>query len=226
METIILILSGLVFLYFLHYYVRDDFIIFRKNVTLEDIFNGAFLTFIIVFLSARLFYVLENPSPTFINPLVFLAVFYYPGLSLTGGVVGGIIFQVFYLRKKRFPAKRILDFFSIAALWSIASYFLLYIILFRKFTINPLGEGILFLVLLLISVTFLIPKYLAGKIKDGFLAGFFCLGYSLVKFISLVISKVNLSDMLFESIFLVLIFFSGLIFILREQIAPRIRDLK
>ena len=134
MELIILVVSLFSFLFVLHYHVRDDFLILRKNVSLEDIFNIAFTSSILVFFSSRLLYIFENPSPVYLNPLVFLAVFYYPGFSLTGGIVGGALFIIWYVKRKKFPGKRILDFFSIAALWAISIYSVFYIALLRKFS--------------------------------------------------------------------------------------------
>jgi len=226
MEFLILLVSLFSFLFILHYYVRDDFVIFRKNVSLEDVFNIAFMSFILVFLSSRLLYIVENPSPVYINPLVFLAVFYYPGLALTGGIIGGGLFVIWYVKRKKFPGKRILDFFSIAALWAINIYSLLYIILLRKFFLETILQGALFFALLGIFSLFLIPKYLAGKIKDGFLTGFFCIGYSLISLVSLFLGKRGLPGIIFETAFLIIIFSLGLIFILKEQLAPKIKDLK
>ena len=225
MEILILLISVFVFLYVLHYYVRDDFIILRKNVSVEDIFNMAFFSFIFVFIFSRSFYVLGNPSPIFLNPLVFLAFPYYPGFSLTGGIFGGAVFLIWYVRRKKFPGKRMFDFFSVSALWGIAIYLLLSIIIFRKFSLDSLIEGISFAALLVIFSAVFLPKYLSGKIKDGFITGIFCISYSLVSIITVFLGRLNASNVL-EVVLLGILFFSGLIFILKEELIPRIKDLK
>ncbi|MEK9178674.1 MAG: prolipoprotein diacylglyceryl transferase family protein [Patescibacteria group bacterium] len=225
MEIVLIIISIFIFLFVLHYYVRDDFVIFRKNVSLEDVFNMAFISFIFVFLSSRFFYVLENPNPIYLNPLVFLAVFYHKGLSLTGGIIGGGLFLVWYVRKNKFPGKRLLDFFSVAAVWAIGIYSVVYLVVFRKFTPQFLIEGVLFAILLAIFSLLLVPKYLGAKIKDGLLTGIFCVGYSLIKFVNLLMLKQFSPEKLSETTLLIIIFFSGLIFILKE-FSPKIKDLK
>jgi len=61
-----------IFLFTLYCFVRDDYILFRKNISIERIFNIAFLLFGAFLVSARFFYVVFNFSPKFLNPLVFL----------------------------------------------------------------------------------------------------------------------------------------------------------
>lgn len=226
MEFIILLISLSSFLFILHYYVRDDFVIFRRNVTLDDIFDMTFMSFIMVFLSSRFFYVIENPNAIYINPLVFLAVFYHSGLSLTGGIAGGALFLIWYVKRKKFPGKRILDFFSIATIWAIGIYSLLYIVVLRRLSPETILEGILFIILLTVFFIFFVPKHLSGKIKDGFLTGLFCIGYSLIKSVGLFLAKLSLADVIFETALLIIIFSLGFMFILKEGLAPKIKDLK
>ena len=117
MELIILAISILIFFYVLHYFVRDDFIILRKNTSAEQVFNMIFLAFIFAFILSRLLFIVQNQNPVYLNPLVFLAFPYFPGFSLTGGLLGGALFSVWYTRRKKFPGKRIFDFISLSLAW-------------------------------------------------------------------------------------------------------------
>ena len=92
---IVLIVCLLVFLFSLHILAKEDLIFVRKNVTLEVLFNVAFYTMGVGLLSARIVYIVLHFSFGFLNPLVFPFP-YFPGLSLTGGVVGGAVFVLLY----------------------------------------------------------------------------------------------------------------------------------
>ena len=88
-------------------------------MTLEVLFNVAFYTMGVGLLSARIVYIVLHFSFGFLNPLVFFLFPYFPGLSLTGGVVGGAVFVLLY-KRKRFPTGRIFDFFHYGSLGIIA----------------------------------------------------------------------------------------------------------
>jgi len=99
---IVLIIDFVLFLFRLYHVANDDYVLIKKNKTLEDVFNVAFITALIALLISRFFHVFLNPQPVFLNPLGFLLFPYFPGLSLTGGVIGGSIFLLFYLRQNNF----------------------------------------------------------------------------------------------------------------------------
>lgn len=225
MSIVILLFTLFIFLYVLHYYVRDDFIIFRKNVTLDDVFNIAFLSFVFVFLGSRFFYVADNFNPIFFNPLVFLAFPYYPGFSLTGGILVGALFLLWHVHRRKFPGKRIFDFFSIATLWSVVTYSLISTVIFREFSPGVIIENVFLIIMLGLFLKPFIPKYLSGKIKDGFLTGIFLMAYSVAKFTGLIIGT-DIRNEFIEVSLLLIMFFSGLIFVLKEELAPKVRDLK
>lgn len=115
---ILLSISFVFFLFTLYAYSRDDFILFRKNIEMEKIFNLAFLVAGAGLFFARFFYVALNFSTLYLNPLAFLLFPYFPGLSLPGGVLGGSLVLIFLLKGKKFPEGRIFDFFIIAFLAS------------------------------------------------------------------------------------------------------------
>lgn len=113
---LVLLFCFFIFLFALYLLTRDDFVFIRKDVSLEKVFNMAFTTFAASILGARILYVILNPSSNFFNPLVFLLFPYFPGLSLVGGVGGGVLFLVFLCKYQKLPMGRLLDFFSISFL--------------------------------------------------------------------------------------------------------------
>ncbi len=110
----ILIVCLLLFLYWIFVLAKDDFILLRKNVTLEHLFNLTFLTLIIGILYARVFYVLGHLNPKYLDPLVLILFPYFPGLSLAGSLIGGISFIAFRSIKRKIPFGRIFDIFSLS----------------------------------------------------------------------------------------------------------------
>lgn len=109
------LLFGLfIFLFILYLFAKDDYVLFRKNVTLDGVFNTAFTCFVVGILFSRFIFVLSHPKWGYLNPLVFFLFPYFPGLSLSGGVVGVMFFILFMTKAKKMPSGRILDMFSLA----------------------------------------------------------------------------------------------------------------
>ncbi|MBI4078709.1 MAG: prolipoprotein diacylglyceryl transferase [Candidatus Levybacteria bacterium] len=119
-SVIILISSLLIFLYVLYVFVSDDYVLLRKNVPHEKIFDGAFITVFSGMFGARLLYVVSNYDSGFLNPLVFLLFTYFPGLMLTGGIIFSIVTLYLFTKRKKYPVGRIFDLFALAALPAIA----------------------------------------------------------------------------------------------------------
>src|SRR4030043_1864932 len=105
----IIILCFFVFLYNLYYVSRDDFVILRKDISIDKIFTLAFLTGFISLFFSRLFFAIFNPSPQITNPLGFFAITYFPGLSLSGGILGATLFIYFYAKLNKLPIGKMLD---------------------------------------------------------------------------------------------------------------------
>ena len=104
------------FLFCLHALTLDDFVFFKKHITTERVFNIAFLTAGVSLFSARLVYVFFHLSLAFLNPLVFFLFPYFPGLSLGGSIIGGLLFLFLYIRSQKLPFARFVDFFALSFL--------------------------------------------------------------------------------------------------------------
>ncbi|HLD01875.1 MAG TPA: prolipoprotein diacylglyceryl transferase family protein [Patescibacteria group bacterium] len=113
------ILAIFTFLFCLYRLGKDDFIFLRKNISMEQLFNMAFFFIVVSLLTARVFYVLIHFSWQFLNPFVFFLIPYFPGLSFIGGMIGGLLFLLYYSEKMKLPKKRILDFFSLSLVFTL-----------------------------------------------------------------------------------------------------------
>ncbi len=111
-----LLLFLIIFLFSLYVFSKDDFVLLRKNVTQNTIFDFAFLTGIVGLFFSRLVYVLSHFSPLFLNPLVFFVIPYFPGLSFAGLLLGGAATVYLLAIRKKVPVGRVFDIFSFALL--------------------------------------------------------------------------------------------------------------
>jgi len=177
----ILIVCLLFFLYWIFVLAKDDFILLRKNVTLEHLFNLTFLTLIISIIFARIFYVLSHLNPKYLDPLVLILFPYFPGLSLAGGLMGGISFIAFRSLKRKIPFGRILDIFSLSFFFVFCIGYLLVqlvnLIISRHFSLLNFSH-LLFFILLFFFSFWLFAK---NKLQDGSM-GYICFAlFSLIE---------------------------------------------
>jgi hypothetical protein len=169
----ILIVCLILFLYWIFVLAKDDFILLRKNVTLEHLFNLTFITLIIGIIFARIFYVLGHLNPKYLDPLVLILFPYFPGLSLSGGIIGGISFIAFRSLKRKIPFGRIFDIFSLSFffVWPIGVFLVMIsdLIFSKKFLIaSPIS---IFLGIILFAFSFWL--FAKNKLQDGSM-GYIC----------------------------------------------------
>lgn len=189
---LLLILCFIISLFSLYILSHDDYVFLRKNVSLEQIFNGAVLGFFVSVFFARLFYVLLNPDLKFLNPLTFFLFPYFPGLSIIGGIIGAVLFLYLYFPKKKVPTGRIFDFFSFSALLSASFGYLIagiWQILNKRTDFMILADFAVYFILLLFIIRFILPVQRRGDFKDGSM-GFFILSlFSLTLLITDIFNK-------------------------------------
>lgn len=173
-------------LFCLYHLGREDFVLMRRNVSLEDLFNLAFIVFFSGLFFSRLFYVILNFAPGFLNPLVFFLVPYFPGMSFIGGLIGGLVALIYFSRRKKWPTKRIFDLMALSFLAGLPlgfvgslfvtgdlSYFLHFFL------------PVLFFLVFLIMYFLIYPKLIRREIKPAML------GTSTIIVISFVILLVS-----------------------------------
>lgn len=222
---IIILLSLFVFLFCLFVLSNDDFILFRKNISQERIFNVAFIILGIGLFSSRFLYIIFNFKFNYFNPLIFLAFPYFPGLSLFGGIIGGLAFLILYAKAKKVPFGRMLDIFALSFLFSF-SFGLFFNLVFSKKI--DLFLDILFL--MLHSFLFIISMVIFQKerVKDGNVGLFILFAFSvlavLIAFLNLNF-KLNYS-LLKESLLPFLTFIISSYFLIRKFIFRSYRGKK
>ena len=226
----ILLICFFIFLFSLYLLVRDDFVLIRKDMTTERVFNIAFIIFVASIFCARVLYAILNWNGKFLNPLIFILFPYYPGLSMVGGVVGGVMFLLLLSKFRKIPIARLLDFFSISFLsaypFGLLGYFLL-----SKVNILAFKPITLFLVHILIFIIFLkifLPRLLNGTFKDGTIGLLFLISFSVISLVENFVGggggKVYFS---FEDLILLVMFVVSIVFVFRqERILSRIKKLK
>jgi len=80
----------------------------KEGVDADAVFNFLFIVFVSGVIGARIFYIVENISYYFKNPLEIIMV-HHGGLSWFGGLILGSICGVVYLKRKNLAVYKILD---------------------------------------------------------------------------------------------------------------------
>ncbi len=223
---IVLVICLVIFLFSLYTFAHDDFILLRRNVSLENVFNSAILTALSSLLLARIFYVLMHTKPVFLNPLGFILFPYFPGLSIVGGVMGGVLFLLFQARKRSYPVGRVFDFFSIAFLSAMPFGFLGYIFLAKYYSPLVFSQLFIFLLIFLISILLLLPRFVKSGREDGVIGFIFLISFCMVYLISGFITKSVFRITGFESILLLIMLIPSIVLLLRQLLKNKIKIIK
>lgn len=218
---IVLVIGQFASLFSLFLLSRDDLTLLRKDVTLDKMFNLFFMDFFIGLFFSRAIFVGFFAPKMFLNPLAFFLFPYFPGLSLSGGVVSGILFLVFYCRSNRLPIGRILDFFTLAFMVSLPIGYFGYFALTLGKNIMSAVFALLYMALAFIFIKYFYQMLLKGSFKDGSLSFIFFSIFALISLVGEIVSK--FSGLLFlklpESyLYLLLLIFSIFIFVRQERL--------
>lgn len=164
---IIACVSFIIFLFATYLFSKDDFMLLRKNITTEHVFNVIFLGLIPTLFVSRLAFVLSHISKVYLNPLVFFIVPYFPGMSLPGGIIGAWLFVFWYTRAKKLPSLRLLDILSLSFLYGLVCG-LGIVAVYDVFARSKLWirESILGIIVLCIAIV-MTRIFLKGKWKEG-----------------------------------------------------------
>lgn len=106
-------------------FVLSTFIVWkhaRAELKEEEYLNTFFYTSFIALISARVVYILFHLPSFGFNILKYIVVVETPGLSLLGGLLGGLFFLYWYSRQKKY------DFFSLSDLFALAYSFSLVLV--------------------------------------------------------------------------------------------------
>lgn len=166
LPLVIILTCFFIFLFALYALSNDDFVLLRKHVTTTNIFDTAFLILFFSIFFARLFYVLFHFSPGFVNPVVFFLFPYFPGLSVVGGIIGGVVALYLSASLRAFPKDRIFDVFSLSFLACLPIGSLFSSLAGKKLPHMFLLNFVMFLVVLFFFI-FLLRLFHKGRLKDG-----------------------------------------------------------
>lgn len=226
MQFFIFVLIGalVLFLFRLYHLGNDDYVLAKKNITLDDVFNATFVCSLVSLLFSRIFYVFMNPDNVFLNPLGFLLFPYFPGLSLTGGLLGGILTLFLYCRRKKIPRARVFDFFSISFIFVLPFGFIGYFLLSQDFATGNIVKFILYCLILAASNIYLYPKASTLEIKDGTISALFLVFFSLISLLTGAIDHPGTSYFIShrENFILLSILLFSIMIILKQEILGRI----
>ena len=213
-------LCFLAFLFSLYVMSHDDYVFLRKSISTEQVFNGAILNILIALFFARLFFVFLNPSFNFLNPLVFLLFPYFPGLSIVGGLIGGVVFLFLYFPKHKMPANRLFDFFLFSFLSVLPIGFL---------ALKLWGLFLIYSIIFLFFAKVFLPMQKRGEIKEGSLGFLVLISYSIVSLFFDIFSKID-KVLLFlskEDFLLILIILVSLFYLNKqEKLIQKIKNSK
>ncbi len=222
------IICFLIFLYNIYYFSHEDFVITRRDIPTEKIFNMAFLAGFVFLFSSRFFYVLFNPLPKFLNAIGFIAYPYLPGLSIIGAVAATPLFLALYFRAKKLPIGKMLDLFAVSFLGVLPLGF--FLIFLKQMGKTDLIFNVLFISSFILLILFkkIIYRFSeSGEIKDGSFTLIFIAVFSLIYF--LVRLFVNLDNFVFfkiENIFLFITIFSSIVLLINHEIMDKFLEKK
>lgn len=211
MQYVILLIALFIFLFTLFALSREDFVLFRRNVDMEKVFNIAFLTLGIGLFFARLVFVILYFKPVYLNPLAFVLFPYFPGLSLAGGLLGASIGLAVLLRGKKYPEGRLFDFFILAFTVALLSGTCLQLL--TQYLATKVVEIALVVELILGIIIFLLSLrvFKAHSMKEG------SVGLVLVFFLSLIFIGAAFLQKSVDMIPWILVFLTSLVFFLRQE---------
>lgn len=213
---LVLALCFFIFLFVLYFLSHDDFVLLRRDISLDSIFNIAFIMVPVSLFFARFLYAVSNPSGDFFNPLYFLLFPYFPGLSFVGGVLGTGAFLVLIFRIKKMPVGRLLDLFVLSLLAcmpiGIVGYFLLSGAHFISFTV--LFTIFSYIALFSFFSFFLFPRFLKGRVGEGNMSILFLIAFSLISLLGKIPGR---SYIEIENVMLVLTLISSTAFYFKKE---------
>jgi len=222
---VILIICLVLFLFRLYHVANDDYVLVKKNISLDEVFNCAFICGFISLLFARIFYVILNPDPVFFSPLGFLIFPYFPGLSLLGGLLGGTLGLFIYCRMKKFPIGRVFDFFTVSLTFIMPFGLIGYFLLSQEFSVGGTVKLVLFAVMALAANLYLYPKANSLEIKDGGISVLFLIFFSLIMLLTSAIDNPGISNFVDqkENLIYLAMMAIGIILIIKQEISGRIK---
>jgi len=167
----ILIVCAIIFLFTIYTLSVEDFVFLRKNISITNIFDIAYIGAVVGLLLSRFIYVALHPSFNYLNPLVFLVIPYFPGLTISGFLLGVLLTIIVFAFRQKLPIGKLFDIFGLSFLPATGVYFLGLAV--QELFLKHIFIGILYIsAVLYFSIFFAILKHMYEKLiwKDGSVA--------------------------------------------------------
>lgn len=194
-ETFIPFVGFFVFLFSLYILAHDDFFLFRKNITLEKLFDMSFVCGIVALFFARLVYVIFHFKPLYTNPLAFFLFPYFPGLSFAGGLFGAMVALVTYCRAFKLPLGKIMDFTTLSFFPAVIISNILLIVFKRSHVVIEVS-AVFILIFIYAGLLYAMKRM---ELKDGSLSS---LGFLLMSSIFITLDFITLGKKFFTGDFI------------------------
>lgn len=180
MFFLILFFCLFIFLYVIYLLSKDDYVFMRKSIAIEQVFNITFISILCGLFFARLHFVFLHPSWKYLQPLVFIVFFYFPGLSLTGEILGFMLLAFLLAKRTKIPMGKVFDIFALAFSISysvgLLSLSIMQLIISRRIDIFSVITAIIFL-LIFIALRYVYSKQISN---NGLIANSILLIYTIV----------------------------------------------
>lgn len=180
-ELAVLFILFIVSLFILYELSKNDFVLLRKNVSLTQMFDYSFFTFLGGLVFSRLLYILDSQKFYYLHPINFLHIAHLPGLSAIGFFLGCAVtlFVIFYRKK---VIRRVFDIF-----FSSVFPIFIFIILFMRTPRSLFFVPIILVLICIVLFSFMIHSLRNYSLKDGSVAliffisvAVFTIGYSFI----------------------------------------------
>jgi hypothetical protein len=158
----------LIFLYTLYHIGKEDTLFIRKGISMEQVFNIAFILLFVSVISSKLGFTLLNWQAKYLNPLTILWSDFFREVSLISGLIGSVIGLYLFCKNKKLPFSRLIDFLSLSLMVMVP------FAIFVTFLLSPKTDYMLGGILVFLSILFalfffrlLFPQLLRGNLREG-----------------------------------------------------------
>ncbi len=222
MNILLLIPSFFIFLYCFYKLIRDDYALMRRNISSEQSFDMIFFVIVFGILFSRLFFFVFHAEKGGNLLLSFLS--QSGGLSLVGGVIGGLAGLYLSCKYKKVPLGRFADFLTLAFVTALPLGFL------SQIFFAPKDQWILYCVIsfiyFLIAVILIKRSYkklMNRTIGEGRIAALFLIIFPILSILfSLTTSFKNLKTLInVESFTLTGILLFGFFLLIKQKVGGK-----
>lgn len=185
---ILLIISIIVSFFILYILSKHDFVLVRKNISLAQIFDLAFVALFFAFIAGRSIYVLDYSQFNFFHFVRFFHLIKFSGISMLGFFIGGAV-AVYFLFKNKKSLSRTFDIFSLAFFPAF-----IFNVLTHQYPANFFYIPIILSIILIVIFIALLRSHNRYYLFDGSISYFFLI---LVAFENFVIQLLDLKRSVF-----------------------------